>query len=104
MFHLTSFFFLYSGICLTTDIWTSDANQAYMTVTAHFIDVKNKKTKNFVIDTKEFDGSHTAERIVQRLDEICDEWSISDKVICLVSDTCNTMKKVGQEFGIGQHL
>lgn len=96
--------FVYLGICLTTDIWTSDANQAYMTVTAHFIDIQNKKAKIFVLDTKEFYGSHTAERIVERLDEICDVWSISDKVICLISDTCNTMKKVGQTFGKGWYL
>ena len=36
--------------------------------------------------------------------KICDEWSISDKAICLVSDTCNNMKKVGQEFGKSQYL
>ncbi|CAF3855890.1 unnamed protein product [Rotaria sp. Silwood1] len=64
------------GICLTTDIWTSQANQAYMTITAHFIE------------------NRTAERIVERLESICDKWSISDKIICLVSDTCPTMRKV----------
>jgi len=72
-----------------------------MTVTAHFVDINNSKIKSFVLDTKEFSGNHTAERIVERLDEICDEWSISDNVICLVSDNCNTMKKVGKDFGKG---
>lgn len=75
-----------------------------MTVTAHFIDIQNKQTKSFVLDTKEFHENHTAERIVERLDDICDEWSISDKVICLISDTCNTMKKVGQYFCKGWYL
>ncbi|CAF3929821.1 unnamed protein product [Rotaria sp. Silwood1] len=89
------------GICLTTDIWTSQANQAYMTITAHFIDLKNKKIKNFVLETKEFTENRTAERIVERLESICDKWSISDKIICLVSDTCPTMRKVGVEFGKG---
>ncbi|CAF4433214.1 unnamed protein product [Rotaria sp. Silwood2] len=56
------------GICLTTDICTSQANQAYMTITAHFIDLKNKKIKNFVLETKEFTGNHTAERIVESLE------------------------------------
>ncbi|CAF4717369.1 unnamed protein product [Rotaria sp. Silwood2] len=82
------------GICLTTDIWTSQANQAYMTVTAHFVDLKNNKIKNFVLETKEFSGNHTAERIVERLNNICIDWSISDKIVCLVTDTCNTMRKV----------
>ncbi len=89
------------GICLTTDIWTSQANQAYMTVTAHFINLKDNKIKNFVLETKEFSGNHTAERIVERLEDICSKWSIADKIICLVSDTCPTMRKVGVEFGKG---
>ncbi|CAF5135830.1 unnamed protein product [Rotaria sp. Silwood1] len=42
------------GICLTTDIWTSQANQAYMTITVHFIDLKNNKIKNFAPETREF--------------------------------------------------
>ncbi|CAF4563991.1 unnamed protein product [Rotaria sp. Silwood2] len=50
-------------------------------------------------ETKEFKGNHTAERIVERLESICDKWSINDKIICLVSDTCPTMRKVGVEFG-----
>ena len=72
-----------------------------MTVTAHFIDVKNNKIKNFVLETKEFSGNHTAERIVERLEELCNEWSISDKIKCLISDNCSTMRKVGIDFGKG---
>lgn len=90
------FFILLSnflGICLTTDIWTSQANQAYMTVTAHIVDTNSSRIKCYVLETTEFPGSHTAERIVDRLGNICIEWCILDKIVCLVSDTCNTMKK-----------
>ncbi|CAF4128237.1 unnamed protein product [Rotaria sordida] len=87
------------GICLTINIWTSQANQAYMSVTAHFVDLKNNKIKNFVLETKKFSGNHTVERIVERLNTICIDWSISDKIVCLVTDTCNTMRKVGKDFG-----
>ena len=87
------------GICLTTDIWTSQANQTYMTVTAHFIDVKNNKITNFVLETKEFSGNHIDERIVERLEALCSEWSIIDKILCLVSDNCSTVRKVGVNFG-----
>ncbi|CAF3569696.1 unnamed protein product [Rotaria sp. Silwood1] len=82
-------------------MWKSDANQAYMTVTAHFVDIKNNKLKSFVLDTKEFSGYHAAERIVERLNEICNDWSIGDKIVCLVSDNCNTIKKVGKDFQKG---
>jgi hypothetical protein len=72
-----------------------------MTVTAHFIDMKLNKLKIFVLETKEFTGNHTAERIVERLEDICSDWSITDKIVCLVSDTCPTMRKVGKDFGKG---
>ena len=87
------------GICLTTNIWTSQANQTYMIATAHFMDVKNNKIKNFVLETKDFSGNHTAERIVEHLEDLCSEWSIIDKILCLVSDNYSTMPKVGVNFG-----
>ncbi|CAF1597382.1 unnamed protein product [Adineta ricciae] len=89
------------SVCLTTDIWTSQSNEAYMTVTVHFIDTSNSKLKSFVLETTEFSGNHTAQRIVERLENICIDWSILDKVVCLVSDTCNVMRKVGNDFAKG---
>lgn len=72
-----------------------------MTVTAHIVDLDANGIKNFVLETTEFTEHHTAERIVERLEEICIEWSIGHKVVCLVSDTCNTIKRVGLDFGKG---
>lgn len=74
-----------------------------MTITAHFVDVNNNRIKCYVLETTEFEGNHTAERIVDRLENVCIEWSILDKVVCLVSDTCNVMRKVGGDFSKGQH-
>ncbi len=74
-----------------------------MTVTAHIVDTNNSRIKCYVLETTEFPGNHTAERIVDRLENICIEWSILDKIVCLVSDTCNLMKKVGFDFSKGQH-
>jgi hypothetical protein len=97
------FLFDFLGVCLTTDIWTSQANQPYMTVTAHTVDLTNNKLKCYVLETTEFSGNHTAERIVDRLVNTCIEWNILDKVVCLVSDTCNVMKKVGVDFSKGKY-
>ena len=41
------------SMALTTDIWTSIATEAYMTVTAHYID-PNWKLQNFVLDRNTF--------------------------------------------------
>ncbi|CAF0964775.1 unnamed protein product [Didymodactylos carnosus] len=88
------------GICLTTDNWSSDSNQAYITVTAH-ITASNYEEKNFVFETIDFTRNHTADRIVQHLQDLAIEWSIFDKIICLVSDNCATMVKVGRDFNKG---
>ena len=75
-----------------------------MTVTAHIIDQANNKLKCYVLETTEFSGNHTAERIVDRLENICIEWDILDCIVCLVSDTCNVMRKVGIDFSKGKYV
>lgn len=102
MVHSVSLLCILLGVCLTTDIWTSQSNQAYMTVTAHFVDGSSGRLKSFVLETTEFSGNHTADRIVERLENICIDWSILDKVVCLVTDTCNVMRKVGVDFCKGR--
>ncbi|CAF1969202.1 unnamed protein product [Rotaria magnacalcarata] len=92
---------LASAVCLTTDIWTSQCNQSYITVTAHIVDLNENKIKHFVLETTEFSGNHAAQRIVERLDEICIEWAIAHKVVRIVSDTCNTMRRTGLDFKKG---
>jgi hypothetical protein len=74
-----------------------------MTVTAHVIDPTMSQAKCYVLETTEFSGNHTAERISDRLENICIDWCILDKIVCLVSDTCNVMRKVGNDFSKGKH-
>ncbi|CAF4284726.1 unnamed protein product, partial [Rotaria sordida] len=64
------------NVCLTTDIWTSQANQAHMTITAHFIDLKNNKIKNVALVRRELVGNHTIECVVEQLENTCSTWSI----------------------------
>ena len=46
-----------SGICLSTDIWTSRAAKAYNTATVHFID-GDWSLRTGVLETASFPGSH----------------------------------------------
>ena len=55
-----------SSVALTTDIWTSMATEAYMTVAAHYID-PNWKLQNFVLETLLFPERHTAVNIAEKL-------------------------------------
>lgn len=58
----------------TTDMWTSDSNKAYITVTCHFIfdDILYSP----VLATREVHDSHTGENIAASLRLIFDEWEI----------------------------
>ena len=77
-----------SAVCLTTDIWTSRISQSYMTVTCHFID-NSWQPKSYVLETFHLSVSHTAENIASELIRIANEWSISEKVVALVTDNAS---------------
>ena len=57
------------SMALTTNIWTSIATEACMTVTAHYID-PNWKLQNFLLETLSFPERHTAVNIAQKLKEV----------------------------------
>lgn len=64
-----------SHVALTTDIWTSNAVESYITVTAHFID-KIWQLSTCVLLTKEMAERHTGRNIADRLTEMAKEWDI----------------------------
>ena len=37
------------------------------------------------------DGSHTAEVLVAELVSICDNWGITEKVVCVITDNANNI-------------
>ena len=57
------------SVALTTDIWTSVAVEAYMTVTAHYID-PNWVMQAFVFETFAFPERHTGVTIGEKLKEL----------------------------------
>lgn len=72
------------NIAVTTDIWTSDSNKAFLTVTSHFI--YNDLIHNAVLATKEIPEAHTGINIASALSEIFNIWQIQNKIITIVSD------------------
>lgn len=67
-----------SSVSLTTDIYTSDANDAYITITAHFLSA-SWEMKSFVLGTREFPGSHTGAATSEVIFNICKEFKIRAK-------------------------
>jgi len=73
-----------ASVSLTADFWTSSQNRNYIGVTAHFIE--NWTLQSVVLDILEVNESHTAEVCGQTLVDIAKDWSISDKVLCIITD------------------
>ena len=75
---------------ITTDIWTSLTTMSFMTVTCHFLTEK-WELKSVVLDTPRIDVSHTAVNLAAVLVRIADEWAITSKVACAITDNANNI-------------
>lgn len=74
------------AVSLTTDLWSSLRMEAYMTVTAHFIDA-DWKMNSVVLETKQMDEAHTGENVAARLTEVADTYNIPpEKRLSVVTD------------------
>ncbi|XP_032307129.1 E3 SUMO-protein ligase ZBED1-like [Drosophila ananassae] len=81
-------------LALTTDLWTSRANEGYITITCHFIS-SNFKLESAILATQHHltPTNHTAANIADTIKSVLSDWSISEKVVCMVSDNDASMKK-----------
>ena len=68
-----------SSIALTTDIWTSSATEAYITVSVHYI-LTEWKMISCVLETPDMSERHTGQNIADKLMQIADNWGISEKI------------------------
>ena len=85
-----------SFIALTSDIWTSCANDAYISLTAHFIN-NEWKMVSCVLATSPFPGHHTALNIVEKLKEIIASYGLQEsQLVALVHDQGSNMRLSGE--------
>lgn len=80
-----------SSISLTTDIWTSLANDAYISLSAHRIS-DSWELITCVLVTREFPGSHTGVNISNKISEIIKKFRINDKLSVVVHDQAANMQ------------
>lgn len=85
-----------SNVAITTDIWSSNSNKSFITVTCHYI--CNYEIHARVLATQEILGSHTGENISLQLREILNEWGVFDKVTTIVSDNAANMKNAINDY------
>lgn len=77
-------------VAVTTDLWTSLANDSYLSLTTHFISPQWKLI-SLALSTVRFQGGHTGDNITTHLTAWCRDWSIEDRVRILVSDSAANM-------------
>lgn len=67
------------GVSFTTDIWTSDNNQAFQSLTCHYID-KRFNMKRFLVRLEAFPESHTGANIAAKLDLLIEGLNLGPRV------------------------
>jgi zinc finger BED domain-containing protein 1 (E3 SUMO-protein ligase ZBED1) len=80
------------AVALTTDMWTSSANQSYMGVTAHWL-TDEFKSQNKCLAVRPAPGSHTAEFIAAEFASVLQEWALNDRAVHVVTDNGANVKK-----------
>ncbi|CAI5495346.1 unnamed protein product [Closterium sp. Naga37s-1] len=62
-------------VTLTTDIWTSENNVAFMVVTAHRV-TSDFQLQQMVIDFRPLEGRHTGDKIADELEQVIGQWAL----------------------------
>lgn len=90
-------------VTLTTDCWTSQNSENYLTVTAHYID-SNFELKSLLLECSRFDESHTSVNLAEELRRIITEWNIGKKILLVVSDNAKNICKAIKEILMLKHF
>lgn len=69
----------------TTDLWTSNNTMGYITMTCHYIN-SDWTLKSAVLETLHVPESHTSINLAATLLSITDQWQLSNKIHCAITD------------------
>jgi len=86
------------AVSLTSDIWTSSCNDAYISVTASFIN-NDWQLVNRTLANEPMEERHMAAHISTRLLNSTKQWGIEDKVKAVVHDGASNMTAAGGTNG-----
>ncbi|XP_058103795.1 zinc finger BED domain-containing protein RICESLEEPER 1-like isoform X3 [Magnolia sinica] len=76
-------------ISLTIDLWTSDQNLGYLSLSAHYID-DNWKLQRSILNFCLVEDLHSGEAISKVVMEKLDNWNIYGKLSSITLDNCST--------------
>lgn len=78
-----------TNVALTTDCWTSNTAESYMTITCHWME--DWEMKSAVLLTEGMAKSHTADNLAEKLNEAVDDWGLTGRVIACVHDNARNI-------------
>ena len=83
-------------ISVTSDMWTNLANDAYISLTTHYIS-KEWKMESVCLGTIPVSERHTGDNIALWIEEILEKWGIStEKVVSFVHDNGSNFVRAGK--------
>ena len=85
-------------VALTSDLWTSKANEPIITITSHFVD-ENNKLHSCVLDTVGFDDDHSGNNLCTYFKAATAKWEIENKVNSIVTDNATNIANAVEYSG-----
>lgn len=75
-----------SHVALTTELWTNQGQESYLSVTAHYISPSEWLAQSVLLATVAFMGTPSGRDISCELQRIVAEWNLLEKVTVMVTD------------------
>jgi hypothetical protein len=81
-----------TSVALTSDTWSGNAKEDYLSVVAHYVNVDWQLEKR-IIGLRLIDVSHNVDNIVERITAVISEYALTDKIfsITLYNASANTV-------------
>ena len=75
-----------SHVSITTDVWSSVAQDSYISLTCHYVVKEDFTQKQLCLHAAPFNDQHTGEHIGNMMNRCLEEWDLSNKVHVIVRD------------------
>jgi hypothetical protein len=82
-----------SSVCLTSDIWSGNAKEDYISVFAHFVNVDWELEKR-LLALRLIDESHTGAAIAKRISMVVEEYDLTNKIFAITLDNASSNSSV----------
>jgi hypothetical protein len=82
-----------SSVCLTSDIWSGNAKEDYISVFAHFVNVDWELEKR-LLALRLIDESHTGAAIAKHISMVVEEYDLTNKIFAITLDNASSNSSV----------